>query len=93
VFLDELADLFVDRDRLEGEPLRRIVLTDAIVRRDRLRICLESRLKVPDLEQRSRVVRVFLDDSLVFGNRPVVLLLFDVLLGCLVDFLAIDGHG
>jgi hypothetical protein len=83
VLLDELADLLVDGDGLEREALRRVVLPDAIVRRDRFGIGLEARLEVTDLEERASVVRILLDDPLVLGDGPVVLLLLDVLLGCL----------
>jgi len=44
MLLDQLADLLVDGDRLEREALRRIVLADAIVRRDCLGVSREPRL-------------------------------------------------
>src|SRR5664279_5619579 len=87
---DELADLFVDRDGFEGEALRRVVLADTVVRRDRFRISLQPRLEITDLEKRTSVVRVVLNDPLVLRDRPVVPLFLDVLLGSLEGFLAID---
>jgi hypothetical protein len=92
VLADQLANLLVNRDRLQREALGRVVLTDAIVRRDRFWIRLQARLQVTDLQQGPRVGRIFLDDSLVLRDRPVVLLFVDVLLGCLQNFFAIDGH-
>jgi hypothetical protein len=92
VLLDDLADLFVDRDGLEREALSRVVLADPIVGRDRLGISLQARLQISDLEERPSVVRILLDDLLVLRDRPVVPLFLDVLLGALENFLSVDRH-
>ena len=92
VLADDLADLLVDGDRFEREALGRVVLADPIVGGDRFGVRLEPRLQVTDLQQGPSVGRILLDDLLVLRDRPVVLLLLDVLLGGLEDFLAIDRH-
>jgi hypothetical protein len=92
VLVDDLADLLVDGDRLERETLLRVVLADALVRRDRFRVGLELRLQIADLQQGPSVVRILLDDLLVLRDRLVVLLLRDVRLGGLEHLLAVDRH-
>ena len=92
VLLDELADLLVDRDRLQREALRRVELTDAIVGGDRLGVRVHPSLQITDLQQCPSVVRILLDDLLVLLDRPVELLLVDVLLCGLEYLLAVDGQ-
>ncbi len=93
VLLDQLADLFVDRDGFERETLRGIELTDPVVRRDGRGIRGQPCLKAANLQKRASVVRILLNDPLVFHDRPVVLLFLDVLLGSLENLLALDGQG
>jgi len=92
VLLDELADLFVDRDRLQREALRRVVLADSVVGGNRFRVCLHTRLQITDLQQGPSVVRILLDDLLVLLDRLVELLLVDMLLSGLEYLLAIEGQ-
>jgi hypothetical protein len=47
-------------------------------------------LQVTDLQKRTSIVRVVLDDPLVLRDRPIVPLFLDVLLGSLERLLAID---
>jgi hypothetical protein len=61
VFANQLADLFVDGDRFEREPLRRIELSDPLVRADGVGVRLHLGLEVPDLQQSPSVVRVICD--------------------------------
>src|SRR6187401_1691841 len=89
---DELADLLVDGDRLERKPLGSVELTHAIVGRNGFRKRQHARLKIADLQKRPGIVRIFLDDLLVFLDCAVVLLLVDVLLCSLEYSLAIDSH-
>jgi hypothetical protein len=92
VFRDDLADLLVDRDGLQGEALARVELPDPLVRPDRVGIGLHLRLEVADLQQGPCVVRILLDDLLVLDDRLVVLLLLDVLLGGGEYLFAVDRH-
>ncbi len=90
---DDLADLLVDGDRFEREPLTRVVLADALVGRNGVRERLHLRLEISNLEEGPCVVRILLDQLLVLENRLVVLLLLDELLGGREHLFAVDGHG
>src|SRR5690606_1393103 len=92
VLAHDLAHLLVDGDRLQREALRRVILSDAFVRRDRVAVGVHARLKVTDLEERTGVVRIVVNDPLVLFNGPVEALFLDVLLGALKNSLSIDGH-
>ena len=93
VLVDDLADLLVDRDRLEVEALGRVELADALVRPDGVGVLLHLEVEVADLEQRPDVLRVVDDELLVLDDSLVVALLLDKLLRRLKDLVAIDRHG
>ena len=93
VLLDDLADLFVDRERLGEGLLLEVGLTDGLVGRDRVRVLLRLQAQITDLEQRADVARVLGEDLLVLLDSLVVPLLLDKLLGCLGYLFAIDRHG
>ena len=93
VLVDDLADLLVDRDRLEVEALGGVELADALVRPDRVGVLLHLEIEVADLQQRPDVLRIVDDELLVLDDRLVVALLLDKLLRCLKDLVAIDRHG
>jgi hypothetical protein len=61
VLRDQLADLLVDGDRFEREPLARVELSDPLVRADGVGVGLHLGLEVPDLEQSPSVVRILCD--------------------------------
>ncbi len=92
VLLDDLADLFVNSDGLEREALRRVILSDPLVGGDRVGVRLHLRLQVTDLQQRPGVVRILLDDLLVFRDRPVVSFFLNVALGGQQHLLAVNRH-
>ena len=94
VLRDDLADLLVDRDRLEREALLRV---EACRRARRWR---SPRRRPPSSDWRSPIfssVRAsfgsLVDELLVLEDRLVVLLLLDELLGGLEYLVAINRHG
>ncbi len=91
-FWDDLADLFVNSDGFEREALRRVILSDPLVGGDRVGVRLHLRLQVTDLQQGPSVVRILLDDLLVFRDRPVVSFFLYVTLGGQEHLLAVNGH-
>lgn len=93
VLRDDLADLLVDRDGLQGEALARVELPDALVSAHGVGVGLHLRLEVADLQEGPRVVRILLDDPLVLDDRLVVLLLLDVLLGGGEHLFSVNRHG
>ncbi len=93
MLVDDLADLLVDRDRLEVEALGRVELADALVGRDGVGVLLHLEIEVADLEQRADVLGIVDDELLVLDDGLVVPLLLDKLLGSLKDLVAIDRHG
>ncbi len=92
VLLNNLADLLVDRDRLNAEPLDRVVGGYSVVGVDGLGELLDPEVEVPDLEERADVVRVLRDDLLVLRDGLVVALLVSELLRFLEDLVAVDRH-
>lgn len=92
VFLDELADLFEDGDRLQVEPLSRIVARDLVVGGDGAFVVEHARLKVTDTKEGPGVSRVVLDDLLILQDSLVVFLLVDQLGGGLEGLVSIECH-
>ena len=88
----ELDDLLVDRDRLDEETLRRVLLGDLGEEVDGLVDALDAGVEVADPVQRVDVVRVVRQQLAVLADRRLDLAAGDVLLGGLHDLLALDGH-
>ena len=87
-----LADLLVDGDRLEREALLGVEARDLLVGADRLGVGAHARLRVAELQQDARVVRVGGEELLELRDGLVVPLSLQVPLGGLQQFVAVNRH-
>jgi hypothetical protein len=92
VALDDPADLLVDRDGFDREPLTIVVLADPLVGGDGALVLLYLQVEIADLEQGAHVTRIVSDELLVLRDRLVVPFFVDKFLRDLEDLLAIDRH-
>ena len=90
---DDAADLFVDRDGFDREPFPVVVLTDLLVRGDRLLVLVEFEVQVADLQERADIAGILGNEFSILHNRLVVAFLVDKLLRGFEYLLSINRHG
>jgi hypothetical protein len=88
----ELVDLLEDRDRFEEEAVARVVVGDLREDLDRFLVAVDADPEIADAIEGVDVVRVVVEEALVFLDRRFDLSFGDQLFGAGDDLIALNRH-